>query len=108
MDGLEAVTDVGQRPIQNDRHRVVDERLAHVIFNGKIDDLRGVTHLQDPVRSPSDDVDPKPPRSVAADAAATLEELSVEARQVAEERVPPTFVPSAAILTEIDGRAAES
>src|SRR5262249_15937397 len=31
--GLESVTNVGQRATDNDRHRVVEIRLAHLLFN---------------------------------------------------------------------------
>ena len=33
MDGLEAVADVGQRAADDDRHRVVEIRPAHLVFD---------------------------------------------------------------------------
>jgi hypothetical protein len=33
MDGLESVTDVGQSAADDDRHGIVEIRLAHLVFN---------------------------------------------------------------------------
>src|SRR5271155_2512234 len=33
MDGLESVADIGQRAPDDDRHRIVEIRLAHLVFN---------------------------------------------------------------------------
>ena len=45
LDRLEPVTDVGDSPRRDDRQRVGEEGLLHLLRDGDIDDLAGVVHL---------------------------------------------------------------